>query len=485
MEQFLYRFRPADALLDRYEELEKQEIYFAPPEELNDPVEGYKDIFWSGDEIAWRNLLRHYLLCLKCACALAIGGGDGHQIDSSMLPILMTDDDLPAPARAKYQEICKLFFEQEAVSEAPKLLASRTHPVRRNELSFYLRQLHGHALQAIFTVYKIHNFLTFPDDNPDVDQVMPIRSELEVAAVNELELKHADKLDATERLFTLSSHATQQVMLLNKYNNPDANVNHDRVMLLVEYPEMYLKNVDRIIHGKWFTACFMANCRNPSVWSHYGDAHKGICLKFRTNLVQDVPSIKLHGITVSRCVEVGKTDLVYGDIAHHFYKVYYAKRYPEIDFFRSIAHIPIPALNSFWYSDGAGNRSACMDDMAKSEEEWRKRYWNTLYKSITTKLCSWSYEDEYRLVITSLNTDYSPKERRKLKYKFGDLDSIIFGINTSEEVKLRVTKIIENKCRSEGRRDFKFYQSYYAKDAGEIEVVEMTFLQFAWSGDPV
>jgi hypothetical protein len=120
-----------------------------------------------------------------------------------------------------------------------------------------------------------------------------------------------------------------------------------------------------------------------------------------------------------------------------------------------------------------------MDDMVNSQEEWRKRYWSTLYKSITTKLCSWSYEGEYRLVITSLSTDYSPKERRKFKYKFGDLDGIIFGMNSSEEVKLRVIKIIENKCRSEGRREFNFYQSYYAKDAGEIEVAEMRFLKFA------
>src|ERR1700730_2478613 len=60
----LYRFRPVDALLGTREELAKQEIYFAPPEKLNDPMEGYKDVFWSGDLIVWRNLLRHYLLCL-------------------------------------------------------------------------------------------------------------------------------------------------------------------------------------------------------------------------------------------------------------------------------------------------------------------------------------------------------------------------------------------------------------------------------------
>jgi hypothetical protein len=31
--------------------------------ELNDPLEGFKDLFWKGDVIVWKNLLRHYLLC--------------------------------------------------------------------------------------------------------------------------------------------------------------------------------------------------------------------------------------------------------------------------------------------------------------------------------------------------------------------------------------------------------------------------------------
>ena len=60
-----YRFRPTDALLDKRKELENQEIYFAPPEDLNDPMEGFKDLFWRGDEIVWRNFLKHYLLCLE------------------------------------------------------------------------------------------------------------------------------------------------------------------------------------------------------------------------------------------------------------------------------------------------------------------------------------------------------------------------------------------------------------------------------------
>ncbi len=43
--EFFYRFRSTNALLDGWQELEKQEIYFAPPDDLNDPMEGFKPGF--------------------------------------------------------------------------------------------------------------------------------------------------------------------------------------------------------------------------------------------------------------------------------------------------------------------------------------------------------------------------------------------------------------------------------------------------------
>lgn len=61
----LYRFRDIDHLIGKYEELKKQEIYFASQNELNDPLEGMFQIVWDGDNIAWRGLINNYLLCLE------------------------------------------------------------------------------------------------------------------------------------------------------------------------------------------------------------------------------------------------------------------------------------------------------------------------------------------------------------------------------------------------------------------------------------
>ena len=61
----MYRFRKIENLLGKREELENQEIYFSDIASLNDPMEGFRECFWSGDLIVWKNLLRHYLLCLE------------------------------------------------------------------------------------------------------------------------------------------------------------------------------------------------------------------------------------------------------------------------------------------------------------------------------------------------------------------------------------------------------------------------------------
>ena len=71
-----YRMRSLDRLLgDKWQEndgkdgeLEKQEIYFASPSELNDPMEGFSNIVFKGDKIVWHNFFKHYVMCLERRC---------------------------------------------------------------------------------------------------------------------------------------------------------------------------------------------------------------------------------------------------------------------------------------------------------------------------------------------------------------------------------------------------------------------------------
>jgi len=164
-----------------------------------------------------------------------------------------------------------------------------------------------------------------------------------------------------------------------------------------------------------------------------------------------------------------------------FYKIDYQEKYPEIDFFRSLGVLPYPALDR-WYFDEYKKKSPCADAVYSDQDAWRRNYWDTFYKAITTKLGDWRFEDEYRLVLTPMATDLSDKSSRKLKYRFSDLEGIVFGIRTPEDAKSDIIRIIEGKCRSENRTDFKFYQAFYSKKDGHVEKQEMllTFNQ-SWA----
>jgi hypothetical protein len=58
-----------------------------------------------------------------------------------------------------------------------------------------------------------------------------------------------------------------------------------------------------------------------------------------------------------------------------------------------------------------------------------------------------------------------------LYYKFEDLEGIIFGFKTALENKIKIMKIIDEKCQKTGRTDFIFYQADYIN--GEMQINEI------------
>jgi hypothetical protein len=95
----------------------------------------------------------------------------------------------------------------------------------------------------------------------------------------------------------------------------------------------------------------------------------------------------------------------------------------------------------------------------------------------SSKLEAWSYEQEHRLILPGEGIDFPTEDMRKAKYDFADLEGIIFGMNTPHKDKLEIMRIIEDKCRKDGRIDFKFYQAYYSPEKGMIEALEMRLLK--------
>jgi len=149
----MYRFRKIENLLGEREELVKQEIYFSDIASLNDPMEGFREYFWSGDLVVWKNLLRHYLLCLEHVCLLAYLKEELFTPED--IPVFLEEEELPTEQyKQMFREICGRFFEIEGVNDYLEFLDSSPRKISREELYHHLRSMHLLAFDIITEIYR-------------------------------------------------------------------------------------------------------------------------------------------------------------------------------------------------------------------------------------------------------------------------------------------------------------------------------------------
>jgi len=474
MSKKFYRFRSIDRLIHDFKELENQNIYFAHPSQLNDPMEGYRDFFWEGDHIAWKNLFKHYLLCLERLCSLLILSGEDHAISKEDMPIFSGENDFPSPIyKELFTRISNSFFENQDLLTLIEKISERTTSVRRDELSFYLTAVHPLALETIYSEYENSKLVPTRNQNNSLNKKVSIFLKEDFIDNIEKALNENSREEKIiDALFAAQRHSQTQIDIIQRHNGIIDTNQSNKNLIVVEFPEEYISQLEKIVYPEWYTACFMSECKNSSVWGHYGNNHTGACLIFEADQKDEDHYLSFRG--VNGWTSSGPS---HGDISLKLHPINYTQGFGKIDFFRSLGRLTASTLNSMWYGLD-GKRSKCADQIAKSEEEWRKNYWNNFYRDITIKSDDWNYEKEYRLILSSSLDSYSDPALRLLTYKFNTLSGIIFGIKTSKNDKLKIIKIIKEKCEKEQRKDFKFYQAYYSSEKGCIEHSEMTLLKF-------
>ena len=451
MTQKIYRLRSAKHLLGTYQELQKQEIYFAKPDELNDPMEGFRDIVWRGDEIVWQNLFRNYISCLYLTVVLAKVFGNNTVIQPEQIPIGgLADEHETLIAAAILDELCTNVFGRCNLRTLTQELANANHAVRRDELLVYLKHIHYITLEEIQNIHIRHGMapeearptplqdpLELPENLPDLIQRL-YGEQPEIAR------------SALAVLFSVSNLMFDNMNLMHKYNTTRQNdggetparLNHDFVVL--DFPRKYLTQLPRILYPDWYVACFLEDCRNSSVWAHYADNHRGACLIFYTAEGSGQLGLELRCITGFS----GHRDKHSGGMTTRptwnyslkpLYRVGYEEELRELDFFRSIGVLPTGRLLSKWYTDDAGNRSICSDHIGFGDEDtWREAYWEKFYQDITVKSQDWAYEKEMRMFLSSSTSDLTEKTSRKLTYRFASLRGGIFGINMTDNDKMKI-----------------------------------------------
>ncbi|WP_444893460.1 hypothetical protein ACJJIE_02685 [Microbulbifer sp. TRSA001] len=470
MSNKIYRFRPIENLLEKHKELENQSIFFAPPESLNDPMEGFQDIYWSGDSIIWKNFFRHYLLCLDRACSLRLISNGKPPSSRESIPVFIGKEDLLTPQYKKlFEEISSAFFRDKQASNLLEAILQRSTPIRRDELSFYLRSIHTLALDSIYNTYEKHKLIAQRKGNIGSEHVKSI---VDIAFIENLEreLTHGTYNGEAEKMFSKLKNQQSQTSLMYRYNGI-MDDDESKNLLAIDFPDEYISRIEKLVFPEWYTACFMSECTNSSIWGSYANNHTGACLIFNTEEENECSYLRL----TCKSGMNANSKPSYGLTRFNFFSIDYTEGFGEIDFFRMLGRLPIPKLNSTWYSLD-GKMSSCADDMATSEDKWRKEYWDRFYRSITKKTEDWKFENEHRLILSG-QSDYSSKEDRTLKYEFKSLKGIIFGIKTPIERKIEVIRIIEKKCKENNRNDFKFYQAHYCPTKGNITHTELSLIQ--------
>ena len=350
-------------------------------------MEGFRDIVWKGDAIVLDNLFRNYISCLNLTVILAKLRGDDSVIDPEQIPIEGLAGNHETPMAADIlDELCANVFRRSKIHGLIQDLANTSHAVRQDELLIYLKHIHYTTLEEIQNVHVLHGMA--PEEaRPTALKAPPAPSENLPALIQRLYEEHPEVArSALAALFSVSNLMFENMNLIHKYNTSrqksgaetSARLNHNFVAL--DFPRIYLTQLPRILYPDWYVACFLEDCRNSSVWAHYGDNHKGACLIFDATEDSGQLRLELKHITGSsghRDRDSGKmtTKPTWGHSSMPLYNIGYQEELRELDFFRSIGALPTGRLLSRWYTDNAGNRSICSDHIGSGDEDsWRNAY---------------------------------------------------------------------------------------------------------------
>ena len=250
----MYRLRKVSDLVGpNHNELENQEIYFAQPDSLNDPMEGFRNFFWSGDLIIWRNLFRHYLLCLENTYILTMLVPDDRPLTSDDISIFLNDSKLPSDSyREMYRKTCERFFQYPKMTSYMDYLASRKTPVDRDELYVHLTTIHMVALESVIESLMEHKIVR-PEALSGIIREWPIDAYLD--ALFKLDAEQEKNNAIIKAIFAAQKRMFEERNLRLAYNQADSPQREKKLFILSEFSNEYLNQITNLTFPGAYVAC--------------------------------------------------------------------------------------------------------------------------------------------------------------------------------------------------------------------------------------
>ncbi|QTD35648.1 DUF2971 domain-containing protein [Pseudomonas fluorescens] len=469
MSEYLYRFRPVKRLLES--EIEHLTLYFAAPDQLNDPLEGRKNIFWQGDEIVWKNLFKHYIRCL----ALKLRDITTESY-SPTIPTTLDWGRLPDDMKVIEQRALAMFFDDEITSKFIKLLSSSNRKIYEDELLTYLYACHQFALHCCCKAYVDAGVLVLDlSAGESFQSERKIRLNQLIDGLNILSSASEEVAESIRGGYDDMRFAADQINLFSFMNKEalDNNIQKTLHFLQVHFTRTYVKALEQLMYPDWYVACFMSECEDSSIWGTYGADHKSVCLKFK-------PGKTAENFTMELKPPQGYPEPAQ-DWVFKLQPVSYEPEFAEYNFFECIANIPQRMSLNDWYTDN-GKTSPIQNWMIPEKFSIQK-YNSAFNVSVTEKLNAWKHENEHRAVLTPFANISDPKHR-VFHYSFDALDGIIFGIKTSEEDKKSLIQKFSPHIARSQRTDFNFYQAYFDRETKTIRHKRMELLSTLLNSSP-
>lgn len=475
----IYRFRSIDSLLGEHRELDRQSIYFASPEELNDPIEGNFEVFWQGDSILWENLFKHFNFCfyteyltyLLITNRTTSAARPDIQVASNWNEPLTPE--LGAAFETAYEEINELI----GLSEIASILGEQDRVVKFIELSLYLEFMRDTSLFAFEEAHRQYSGKTlFADYKALQSDAAPKAHLREMAEFFSSDVISDDMF--IEETMRERKHLRDQLLSSDEILLPLTS--YHIAGALTTFTDRYLSECRRMAGPSFFAACFSTSYSDSRLWSHYADGHRGVCLIFdvRSGVMFELLSfrrlfgeisdlereqvLEQYGLSdedeILEHVPIGNNEIIFHRTVDYSVEPF------QIEFFRNISVFGNDELIRLWYTNDEGDTSELISEIGPDDIDVFQ-----FLDIAGTKGSEWEYEQEYRMMLYDQYGLHMSSSERTKEYDFTGLKGLIFGVDTSEEDKVRIVKLIKDKCRSHDRSDFDFFQAEYSRHAGGVE----------------
>ena len=162
----------------------------------------------------------------------------------------------------------KVALEALAVGIAGLEYSAIKHKVRRSELLFYLQSIHRRALTTIQQVLVTRGLMT-------ESQRTALKSSRETLLTNN---GHFDlvrqipeiETSSSEKLFLAIESLFRSIPLRHRFDAQEVGMKNAK-FLVVDFPSIYVDQLRRLLWPDWYTACFVKDYYNSSLWGNYGD----------------------------------------------------------------------------------------------------------------------------------------------------------------------------------------------------------------------